>query len=354
MKLADLAALLECELRGDGNVEIRRVMPIQEAEEGDLTFLANPRYRPYLSQTRASAIIIGLGVQEAELPPLPTLRARDPYEAFARAVDVFYSPPPRFQGIHPTAVIDPSARIGHDTTIGPYCVVGPGVTIGARGYLDAHVVLYPEVHIGDDFVAHAHVVVRERVIIGNRVTLQSGCVIGGDGFGFVLRSDGSIRRITQSGTVILEDDVEIGANTTVDRAAVGATRIGRSVKIDNLVMIAHGCQVGEGSAIAAQTGLSGSTRIGRYVRLGGQVGSAGHLEVGDGAQVAAQSGLHGDVAAGSTVGGTPAVDIRLWRREVAALHRLPDVLARLRRLEKQLAGRSGNANPKGDIEEDPQ
>lgn len=349
MKLAELARILGCELRGDGSVEIRRVMPIQEADEGDLTFVANPRYRPFLRTTRASAVIVS--PSEEELPQ-PTLRAADPYEAFAHAVDVFYVPPPRFEGIHPTAIIHPSARLGPGATVGPYSIIGPRVVIGERAYLDAHVVIYPEVHIGDDFFAHAHVTVRERVRIGNRVVLQSGCVIGGDGFGFVLRADGSVRRITQSGTVIIEDDVEIGANTTVDRAAVGATRIGRSVKIDNLVMIAHGCSIGEGSAIAAQTGLSGSTRIGRLVRLGGQVGSAGHLEVGDGAQVAAQSGLHSDVPPGATVGGTPAVDIRAWRRQMAALHRLPELLQRVRQLERKLAETSPHARPH-ELKEEP-
>ncbi len=351
MKLADLAEILGCELQGDGEVEIHRVMPIQEAERGDLTFLANPRYRPYLAQTRASAVIVGRNEGEVSLP---TLRALDPYETFARALDLFYVPPPRFSGIHPTAVIDPTASIGPEASIGPYSVIGPGVRIGARAYLDAHVVLYPEVQIGDDFVAHAHVTVRERVVIGNRVTLQSGCVIGGDGFGFVLRADGSVRRITQAGTVIIEDDVEIGANTTVDRAAVGATRIGRSVKIDNLVMIAHGCQIGEGSVIAAQTGLSGSTRVGRFVRLGGQVGSAGHLEVGDGAQVAAQSGLHSNVPPGSTVGGSPAVDIRRWRRQEAALHRLPELLQRVRHVEEILGLRRTAASDESKESENPE
>jgi UDP-3-O-[3-hydroxymyristoyl] glucosamine N-acyltransferase len=211
--------------------------------------------------------------------------------------------------------------------------------------------LYPEVRIGDDFHAHAHAVVRERVVIGHRVVLQPGCVLGGDGFGFVLSKDGTARRITQAGTVIVEDDVEVGANTTVDRAAIGATRIEQGAKIDNLVMVAHGCTVGAGSAIAAQTGLSGSTRVGRYVRLGGQVGCAGHLTVGDGAQVAAQSGVHNDVPAGAVFGGTPAVDIRRWRREYAALQRLPEALQRLRKIERQLE--SLGVRLRAEREEDP-
>lgn len=337
MKLAEIAAHLGCELRGPGDVEVDRLMPIDQAGPSDLTFVANPRYRAQLKTTRAGAAIVGLAEEEASLP---MLRCADPYLAFSRAIDLFYIPPPRPRGIHPTAVISSSARIGEGADIGPYCVIGDGVRLGDRARLDAHVVLYPEAEIGDDFCAFSSVTVRERVRIGNRVVLQSGCVIGGDGFGYVLGQNGAVRRITQSGTVILEDDVEVGANTTVDRAAIGATVIRRSAKLDNLVMVAHGCEIGEGSAIAAQSGLAGSTRLGRFVRLGGQVGSAGHLTVGDGAQVAAQTGIPSDVPAGSVIGGYPGVEIQQWRRQTAALARLPELLKRVRRLEAALAEKS--------------
>jgi UDP-3-O-[3-hydroxymyristoyl] glucosamine N-acyltransferase len=337
MKLKEIAERIGCELRGDGSVEITGLAPIEEAGPGTLTFVANPRYRPYLRRTRASAVIVA--TDEADLP-LPSLRAADPYLGFAQALELFYTPPALPAGIHPTAVIAPSARIPGDACIGPYCVIGEGVTLGRGARLDAHVVLYPEVRIDEDFCAYAHVVVRERVSIGKRVTLQSGCVIGGDGFGYVMGADGRARKIVQAGTVVIEDDVEVGANTTIDRATIGATLIRRGAKLDNLVMVAHGCSIGEGAALAAQVGLSGSTHIGRFVRVGGQVGAAGHLTIGDGAQVAAQSGVPNDVPAGATVGGYPAVDIHVWRRVSAALPRLPELLRRVRRLESALGSRS--------------
>ena len=267
------------------------------------------------------------------------MRCADPYLSFSKAIELFYVPPPQPQGIHPTAVIAASATLGRDVSVGAFCVIGEEVVIGDGARLDPHVVIYPQVHIAGGFRAYAHVTIRERVTIGHRVILQSGCVIGGDGFGYVIGADGTARKIVQGGTVTIEDDVEIGANTTIDRAAVGATVIRRGAKIDNLVMIAHGCSIGEGSALAAQVGLSGSTRVGRFVRIGGQVGSAGHLTIGDGAQIAAQSGIPNDVPAGSIVGGYPAVEIHAWRRVSAAVLRLPELLRRVRRIENALGTR---------------
>jgi UDP-3-O-[3-hydroxymyristoyl] glucosamine N-acyltransferase len=344
MKLGEIAERLGCELRGDANVEIHAMAAIEEAEPGTLTFVANPRYHPYLRTTRASAVIVGLTEGDVALP---CLRAADPYLAFAQALELFYIPPPLPSGIHPTAVIAPSATIGRTAAIGPFCVIGEEVIIGDDARLDAHVVIYPQARVGSAFRAYAHVVVRERVIIGNRVVLHSGCIIGGDGFGYVMGADGSARKIVQTGTVVIEDDVEIGANTTVDRATVGATLIRRGAKLDNLVMVAHGCSIGEGSALAAQVGLSGSTRVGRFVRMGGQAGTAGHMSIGDGAQVGAQSGVPHDVPAGSIVAGYPAVDIRLWRRMSAASSRLPEMLRRLRQIENALALRGPRGTSSG-------
>jgi UDP-3-O-[3-hydroxymyristoyl] glucosamine N-acyltransferase len=332
MRLGDLAARLGCELHGDGGVEIGRVAPIESAGPGDLTFVANPRYLKFLPGCRASAVILA---PDAPPTPLPTLRTPDPYLAFSRAVELFHVPPGWPAGVHPTAQIATSAAIGTDASIGAYAVIGERVRVGVGARIAAHVVLYDDVTIGDRFTAHAHVTVRERVRIGHDVVLHAGAVIGSDGFGYA-PGEGGIRRLLQGGDVVLEDEVEVGANATVDRAMVGSTVLRRGVKLDNLVMVAHGCEVGAHSMLAAQVGLAGSTRIGQWVRMGGQAGSAGHLTIGDGAQIAAQSGLSNSVPAGATVGGYPAIEMGLWRRAMVATARLPELLRRVRRLERRL------------------
>ena len=337
MRLSELAVLLDCELRGDGDIEITRVAPIESAGPGDLTFVANPRYLRHLSDLRAAAVILPPDGPEVAVA---SLRTRNPYLAFARAVEHFYRPLAPPVGIHATAQIAASARIGAGAAIEAYAVIGERVRIGADARIGPHVVIYPEAEIGDRFVAHAHVTVRERVRVGHDVVLQSGAVIGSDGFGYI-PDGGGIRRLLQAGDVLLEDGVEVGANTTVDRAMVGSTIVRRGAKLDNLVQIGHGCDVGEYSMLAAQVGLSGSTRLGTWVRMGGQSGAAGHLSLGDGVAVAAQSGIANDVAAGHTVGGTPAVEIARWRRAVAALTHVSELLRRVRRLERQLGGAAG-------------
>lgn len=333
MKLGELAARLGCELRGDGNIEILRVAPIETAAAGELTFVGNPRYARFLEGTRAAAVIVTPGIPELAVA---TLRTKDPQLAFAQAIELFHVPITPPLGVHPTAVIAPSATIGPYASIDAHVVIGDNVRIGSHVRLAPHVVIYPEVTIGDRFTAHAHVAIRERVQIGHDVILHCGVVIGSDGFGYALDADGSIRKIVQGGNVVLEDRVEIGANTTVDRAAVGSTFVRRNAKLDNLVMIAHGCDVGEGSMLAGQVGLAGSTRIGRFVRMGGQAGAGGHLTIGDGAQVGAQGGAVSSVEPGTVVNGTPAISIVTYRRVIAVWKRLPELLRRVRRLEKLL------------------
>ncbi len=333
MKLSDIAQRLGYELRGNGETEISGVNGIDEAGAGELTFVANKKYLAKLPLTKAAAVILAPDAPEVSLP---SLRAANPYLAFAQVLELFYPPGTPPEGVHPTAVIAPTARIGSHASIGPYVVIGDDVVIGDHTRIFAHVVIYPQVRIGHHFTAHAGVVVREGTRIGDRVVLQNGVVIGGDGFGYVPLSDGSIYKIPQTGTVILEDEVEVGANATIDRATVGATVIRRGAKLDNLVMIAHGCEVGVGALLAAQVGLAGSTKLEAGVRLGGQVGAAGHLTVGKNTMVAAQSGIPHDVPANSVIGGYPAVDIHAWRRYSAALPKLPDLLRRVRQLERAL------------------
>src|SRR5437773_5268883 len=332
MKLSEIARALGGELRGDGGVEIVEVAPIEDAPPGTLTFLADRRLAPRLAATRAAAVLLPPDAPEVALP---SVRVAHPYLAFVAAVELLHPPPRPAPHVDPSAVIAASARLGPGAVVGPRVVIGERTTIGRDATLHPNVTIYGDVAIGDGFTAHAGVVVREGTRIGDRVVLHAGAVIGSDGFGYLPLPEG-IRKIPQIGTVVLEDDVEVGANATVDRAALGATVVGRGTKIDNLVTVAHGCRIGPECLLAAQAGLAGSTTLGTRVMLGGQVGLAGHQTVGDGAQVAAKSGVHGDVPAGAVYGGYPATEVRVWRRASAALSRLHEVLRRLRRMERAL------------------
>jgi UDP-3-O-[3-hydroxymyristoyl] glucosamine N-acyltransferase len=330
MKLRDLATHLGATLEGDGDIEIVGCAPIDEAGPEYITFVANPRYAKKLPMTTAGAVI---AARDMVVTGRSVLRCDDPQRAFAHALAIFDSRPRSRPGTHPTAVVDPSARIGSGAHIGAYVVIGENVTLGDDAVLHPHVTIYAAARIGRRFTAHAGVVIRECVVIGDDVVIQPGAVVGADGFGFLPRGKDLPLAVPQTGTVEVADHVEIGANTTIDRAATGKTRIGRGAKIDNLVQVAHGCAVGERTMIAAQTGLAGSARVGSEAMLGGQVGVTGHVHVGDRVQVAAQSGIAGDVEAGRVMGGSPALDLALWRRCMVALRRLPDLLRRVRVLE---------------------
>ena len=333
MKLQDLAQKLDCEFTGDGATEINGLAPIESAGPGELTFLSNRRYRRLLKKTRASAIITAEDLGEL---PLPTLRSANPYLIFARALELFYQPPPFATGVHPTAVVSPKATIGKDAAIGPYCFIEDDVVIGDRCRLHSFVAIYRGATFGDDFTAHSHTVVREQCQLGNRIILQNGVVIGCDGYGFAQQEDGAHYKIVQSGPVILEDDVEIQANTCIDRATVGETRIKRGAKIDNLVQVGHASTVGVNSLLCAQVGLSGTTDIGDDVILAGQVGVAGHLRVGDKVRATAQTGIPNDVEDGQTVSGYPAIDNRQWLKAAALFNRLPELYDEIRRLRKEV------------------
>jgi len=333
MKLSDLAATLECELKGDGGIEITGVAGMEHADSTQLTFLANPKYAHKVRQTRAAAVLVS---EPIEGLAAAQLISANPYLDFARALALFYQPPRPRPGIHATAAIAPSARIGENAAIGPYVVIGENAVLGRNAVLHPHVVVYEGAHIGDDFCAHSHAVVREFCRVGNRVTLQNGAIVGGDGFGFAKRADGTHHKIVQSGIAVIEDDVEIQTLASIDRATVGETRVKRGAKIDSLVQVGHASVVGEDNIICAQTGLAGSSVLGKNVLLAGQVGVSGHLTIHDNAVVYAQSGIGGDVNAGAVMSGSPAFDAKEWLRAVTAFQKLPELLKTVRQLERRL------------------
>jgi UDP-3-O-[3-hydroxymyristoyl] glucosamine N-acyltransferase len=332
MKLAELAHHLGARLDGDPEIEITSVAGIENAGPGQVTFVANPRYAPLAKTTHASAILVEEGFPAVSAA---TLRLANPYLAFAQAIALLHPSPSYAPGTHPTAVIDPTAKLGRDCHVGAYVVIGANVEIGDHAVLLPHVVIYPNVQIGHHLLAHAHSIVREGCRLGNHVVLQNGVVIGGDGFGFAKDNEGRWHKIPQAGPTILEDEVEVQANACVDRASVGETRIGRGVKIDNLAQVGHGSSVGENTLLCAQVGLAGSSHLGRNVIAAGQAGVAGHCNIGDGVVLLAQSGVHGDIAPGSVLGGSPGFDSKLWLRCVIAYQRLPELVKLLPRKKKQ-------------------
>jgi len=342
MKLKELAERLECRLEGDPQTAIHGVAGIEQAGPGEVTFLANRRYAPNLKTTLASAVFVEDGVEverEPDAAALAKLRTSNPYLSFAKAIELFYEAPKYAPGIHATAMIAKTSRIGAGTHVGPYCFVDEDAVIGENAVLHSFVTIYRGARIGTNFFAHAHAVVREFCRIGNRVILQNGVIIGGDGLGYAKNPDGTWYKMMQSGPAVLEDDVEVQANACIDRATVGETRIGRGTKIDDLVLVGHASKVGGNSMLCGQVGLAGSTRIGENCILAGQVGTAGHLTVGDGAVITAQSGVPNDVPERALYSGYPAVENREWLRMMAALRRLPELQKRVGELEEKLAGK---------------
>jgi UDP-3-O-[3-hydroxymyristoyl] glucosamine N-acyltransferase len=305
---------------------------MEHAGPEQLTFLANPKYAHRVRDTRAAAILV---TQPVEAPVINVI-STNPYLDFARALALFYHPPRPAPGIDALASVHPTAVIGENASVGAFAVIGPGVSIGRNAVLHPHVVIYEGAVIGDDFLAHSHAAVREFCRIGDRVILQNGVVVGGDGFGFAKRADGTHEKIVQSGVTVIEDDVEIQTLTSVDRATVGETRVRRGAKVDSLVQIGHACVVGEDNIICAQTGLAGSSVLERNVLLAGQVGVSGHLTIHENSVVYAQSGVGGDVAAGSCISGSPAFESKSWLRAITAFPRLPELLRAMRQLEKRV------------------
>lgn len=333
MKLQDIADRIDCRLEGDGAIDIRGLSGIEDAEPGDLTFFTNSKYVAELRTTRASAVILG---ETAEAAPCAMLRTKQPYLAFARAVGLFEDPWRPAPGVHRLAWVGEDVTLGADVSVGPFAVLGDGVRIGARTIVHPHATIGRRADIGDDCVIHARVSIRERVRIGHRVVLQDGAVIGSDGFGFARRPDGTHEKIPQIGGLTIEDDVEIGANTTIDRPAVGETRIGAGTKIDNLVQIAHGVSVGRNVLLAAQVGVAGSVTIEEGVTLAGQVGVAGHITLGRGVIATAQTGIPNSVEPGAFISGYPAIPNRDWLRASAVFRKLPELKKRIAELARRI------------------
>jgi UDP-3-O-[3-hydroxymyristoyl] glucosamine N-acyltransferase len=339
MKLGQIATALNARLEnGSPDTEITGVAGIKEAEPGHLTFVANPKYASAAKTTSASVVVLA---EDAPAIATAMLRSKNPYFDFARVIELFAPPAAYAPGVHSSAVVHTSAKIGARAHVGPYVVIDQDVEIGDDAVILAHVVIYRGVKVGDHFFAHAHSVVREHCRLGNRVLLQNGVVIGADGFGFAKDNAGHWYKIVQPEAVVIGNNVEVQSNSCIDRASVGETVVGDGVKIDNLVQIGHASQIGEDALICAQVGLAGSTEIGKGVILTGQVGVVGHCKIGDGAIVTPQSGVSGDIAAGAIVSGAPAVDHRLWLKYSAILNKLPEMARALRNLAGKSAKQQG-------------
>jgi UDP-3-O-[3-hydroxymyristoyl] glucosamine N-acyltransferase len=337
LKLRELADRLGCRLDGDGDTEIVRVAGIEQAERGDLTFLTNARYLPQLATTSASAVIMASTETGRPGASCAVLRTDDPYSAFARAVGLFaQATVAPAKGVDPLSAVSPDATVGADVSIGPFVTIGAGAAIGARTIIYPNVAIGAGARIGDDCVLHSQTAIRDRVVVGNRVILHNGVVLGADGFGFARQPDGSHLKIPQLAAVVIEDDVEIGANSTVDRPAVGETRIGAGTKIDNLVHIAHGVALGRHVLLAAQVGIAGSTTIEDDVMMAGQSGVTGHVRVGRSAKIGAKSAVLQSVEAGEFVTGIPAFDHAEWRKASVVFRQLPSLKKRIDELQRQI------------------
>jgi UDP-3-O-[3-hydroxymyristoyl] glucosamine N-acyltransferase len=335
MLLQELAKILGCTLVGEPTLNITGIAPIEIARNGELTFLSNSKYKRFLPKTQAAAVIL----QNSDHLPagLSALLSDNPYLTFALALEVFYQENPVKAEISPWAAISPSARLGNNISIGPFTVIDDQASIGDDVAISAHCVIGKEAIVGSKSIIHSHSVIRDGCRLGERVILQNHVIIGSDGFGYAQRGDKSWHKIRQLGTVVIEDNVEIGAGTTIDRAAIGITRIRRGTKIDNLVQVGHGSTVGQDTLLCAQVGLAGSTQIGNNVILAGQVGVAGHLSIGDGVTATAQTGIPNSVADGKQISGYPAIDTRDWRRAVTAFTQLPALVRELRKMKQQLS-----------------
>jgi UDP-3-O-[3-hydroxymyristoyl] glucosamine N-acyltransferase len=344
--VAELARRVGGEVLGDGSLGVDRVAPLEQAGPGALSFFSNRKYRAAYEATGATVVVID--ASDEPLPGRTVIRAREPYLAYAKIATLFNPPRPAQGGVSPRAFVHDDAKVDPTAEVMPLASVAAGATVGPRTTLHPGVQIGENVAIGAGCTLYSNVVIRDGCVVGDRCILQPGAVIGSDGFGFAFDAQGEGSgprhyKVPQSGNVVLEDDVEIGANTCIDRAALGSTVVGRGTKIDNLVQIAHNVQIGALSIIVSQVGIAGSTKLGMGVVLGGQVGVVGHIEIADGAKIAAQSGILRDVDPGDVLMGSPARSHAEFMRIHAALAKLPEMVKRMRDLERQLEKLGGKS-----------
>ncbi len=338
--VAGLARLLGCPYEGEGDTLLTGVSDLAGAGEGELVFMAHKKFRPLLEESRAGAAILPPG---EPCDHIPVIRSSDPQRTFVQAQGVFFSSYRPAPGIHPSAQIAETARIGEEASVGACAVLGENVEIGAGTVIHPFVTIYPGVKVGRDCVLHSQVSLRENITLGSGVILHNGVVIGADGFGYLPLKDGTRAKIPQQGTVIVEDDVEIGANSTVDRGTLGTTLIRKGAKIDNLVQIAHNVEIGENSVVMAQVGIAGSSHTGKNVILAGQAGIPDHIDIGDNVVVAAKTGVTKDIPANTMVSGSPHLDIQVWRKAWAAIPRLYDLLKEVKQIKKEIESLKKNS-----------
>lgn len=328
-----IAEYLDCPFEGDGKTIIKGVSSLEKAKKGDLVFFSQEKYRKSLQNTRASAAIIPINM---EFKQIPVIKSENPHLSFVKVIELLYHPRLPRPGIHPSASVSASAKIGTRVSIGPLACIGDHAVIGDRTTIFPLVTIYSNVKIGKDCVIHSNVSIRSFTEIGNKVILHNGATLGSDGFGYVKRKDNSYAKIPQIGKLIIKDNVEIGANTSIDRASLDTTIINQGVKIDNLVQIGHNVKIGKNSIIAGQAGISGSVKVGKNVIMGGQVGIADHIEIGDNVIIAAKTGVSGNVQPGSIIAGYPHRDIIEWRKIWATLSRIRPMMKEVNKLKKRL------------------
>jgi len=333
---SQIAEVIKGIVDGSPDVKISRLAKIEEGEPGTLSFLANPKYTPFIYTTRASIVIVNKDFSPDQPVPSTLIRVEDAYTAFARLLELYNQIKNEKKGVSSLSFVAKSAVIGKDVYIGEFVFVGENVEIGDHAKVFPHVFLGDNVKIGNNTTLFAGVVVYSDNVIGKACTIHGGVVIGADGFGFAPQQDKNYKKIAQIGNVMIEDNVEIGSNTTIDRATLGSTIIHKGAKLDNLIQIAHNVEIGENTVIAAQTGISGSTKIGKNCMIAGQVGFVGHLSIGDDVKIGAQSGVSGDLKDGSIFMGSPAIDISIHRRALVHFKNLPEIVKRLDQLEKKL------------------